>query len=184
MNKLLKVTLLLVLVVGFFGAYRYGAAEDEGRAEGQGPLPPSFDTQVISDGASVKHILEGTYINSGLYESTTSAGVYTPIDSATTVQCPGTSGTCTISADMWAANGNANTTDNENELCLYVDGNPAPNCNYWIGLTPTNNYWTGSSNSQSVSNLSTGAHIVQTYFWSKNGAKVSYYKFNYQVFKP
>lgn len=155
MSKLLKVSLLLAFAIALFGAYRYGQAQDA-LMPGQGPdRPPTFDVENSAepDGVATKHALEGTYNNTGLAEVTTSAGVYTPIDTQLTVVCPGTSGTCTIQGDFWMENGNASTSNNENEICLYVDGSAAPHCDYYTGVTPSDGNWIGSSNSQGVSGV-------------------------------
>jgi len=104
MNKLMKVMLLLAFAVGSFGAYRHIAAQERAPRKGLVPIAlPKFDEQISQspDALATKHILEGTYINSGFYGAVVAAGATVPTDTKLTVACPGTSGTCTIEADMW-----------------------------------------------------------------------------------
>jgi len=191
MSKLLKVTLLLAFAVGLFGAYRYGAAREAGPSQVRASIHfPTFDVQVSPEATlATKHVLEGTYNNSGLFEGTggefVAANTFTAIDTSLTVVCPGTSGTCTIQADMWIVNGAVSSSDNQNSICLYVDGNPANNfCGAYADETPSDNSFVQSSTSQAVTGLAHGNHTVQTYFWSQRGAYVVYYNSNYRVYKP
>jgi hypothetical protein len=95
MHKILKVTSLLALAVASLGIY-------------SGAQTPALATS---------HVIKGTYINNGNYNSNVAAATFTPIDTALSVSCPGTSGTCTIEADMWIQNvsdGGGNT------VCLFT----------------------------------------------------------------
>jgi hypothetical protein len=138
MSKVLKVTLLLALAIGFFGAYRYGAAQEGQSAErSTGPTmtaAPTFQVD-IPDIASVKHVLQGTYINSGRSNAAVPAATFIAVDPQLTVVCPGKPGssTCSVSADMWVQNGESTTSGNWDRVCLYVDGSPGPFCNYLAG---------------------------------------------------
>jgi hypothetical protein len=167
MNKLLKVTSLLALAVGSCGVY--SAA------------------QAVEQALATKHVLEGTYNNDGEYNGSVghvSAETYTPIDTQLTVACPGSSGTCTIQADMWIENGGESSSDNYNVICLYVDGTPSSFCGAKTGETPSDGQYVQNSTSQAVTGLAHGNHTVQTYFYSVNGANVAYYNSNYRVYKP
>ncbi len=165
MNKLLKVTSLLALTVGSYGVY--SAA------------------QAVEQALATKHVLEGTYNNNGTYTGgAVAADTYTPIDTELTVACPGTSGTCTIQADMWIENGGESSSLNANVICLYVDGTPSSFCGAGTGETPSDGSYVQNSTSQAVTGLAHGNHTVQTYFYSFNGAKVAYYSSNYRVYKP
>jgi hypothetical protein len=159
MNKLFKVTLLLVLAVGSFSGY--------------------------SAAQATKHVLEGTYNNNGDYNAYVAAATYTPIDTQLIVDCPGT-GTCSIQADMWIENGNGDYSHpaaNANVICLYVDGQPA-GPGFATGETPSDGSGVDTTTSQFVTGLASGLHTVQTYFYSSYGAKVWYYNSNYRVYKP
>jgi hypothetical protein len=185
MNRLMKIVLLMGLAVVIFGAYRYVSAQDSRAALGGGSAPsaPTFHVD-IPETLSTKHALQGTYINSGsLNGVSVSAGLFTPIDPQLTVLCPGTGGTCTISADMWIQNGATSDTSNLNRVCLYVDGAPAPFCDYYAGETLSDLGLENSTNSDSVT-VTHGNHTVQMYFWSQYGTAIGHYHSNYNVYKP
>jgi len=188
MSKLLKVTLLLALAVGMFGAYRHIAAQETEASKAKSPiLPPTFDVQVSQDpnALATKHVLQGTYNNNGVFgPGTVSGSTSTPIDAQLTVLCPGTSGTCTIQADMWVENGGQTSTLDGVGIRLYVDGKAAPDALYSVGETPSDGSYVQSSSSQAVTGLAHGNHTVQTYFYSDNGANVAYYNSTYRVYKP
>jgi hypothetical protein len=163
MNKLLKATSLLVLAVGSFGVYS--------AAQGR------------SQTLATNHVLKGTYITNGNYNATVPAATYTPIDTQLTVSCPGTSGTCTIEADMWVDNSGSGS-GNINAICVYVDGAQTALCPYENMETPVDGTHVFSSASEPVSGLAPGTHTVQTYYYAANGAFVEYHTTNYRVYKP
>jgi hypothetical protein len=136
---------------------------------------------------STKHVVEGWYINSGL--DTNNGGFVSPaelfpIDSPLTVVCPGTTGTCSIQADMWVMTGGTTFAGNTYFLCLYVDGVPAPNCANSVGSTPSDGTYAQGSTSEIVLGVKHGNHTVQTKIESGDGAFIGYYNFNYRVLKP
>jgi hypothetical protein len=186
MSKPMKATLLLAFAVGLFGAYRYGAAQESGSRRGIVPIPlPTFDVQVSQDPEAVatKHVLEATYINQGFYGAVVAAETLTPIDPQLTLVCPGTSGTCTIEADMWVQS-NASSSDNAISVCLYVDGKATATGCPLTGETPADGAFAVTSFSQSVSGLAHGNHTVRTYYFTDQGAAVEFYCVNYRVYKP
>ncbi|MGB8543663.1 MAG: hypothetical protein WCD49_18690 [Candidatus Acidiferrales bacterium] len=186
MSRLSKICLLLVLAIGFFGAYLIGSAQETRSSKGRPPIPPpTFDVQISQDPnvLATNHVLEKTYNNTGGVPTDAPSNTYTPIDHQLTVLCPGTTGTCSIEADMWVENGDSNSTINANAVCLYVDGKATNFCPY-SGETPADYTWVQSSASQIVSGLAPGNHTVQTYFWSNNGTLTSTYNSNYRVYKP
>ncbi|MFY9904814.1 MAG: hypothetical protein WBD45_19325 [Terriglobales bacterium] len=165
MNKLAKVTLLLALAVGSFSLY--SGAQD------------------LQETLATKHVLQGTYINNGNYNANVPAATYTPIDTKLTVACPGTSGTCTIEADMWVDNYNSSGPSfNSTTICLYVDGVQTSGCAYETAETPLDGSHVHNSTSQPLSGLAPGNHTVQTYFRANDGAFAEYYTTNYRVYKP
>jgi hypothetical protein len=167
MNKLSKVTLLLAFAVGSFGVYS-GAQE----------APETLATN---------HVLKGTYINNGDFGGVVSSETWTPIDTQLTVPCPGSSGTCTIQADMLIQNGGEGAFSSPDyfEICFRVDGNPSSGfCSGEAGVTPTDGTFLESSSSQAATGLAPGNHTVQTYFNSVFGAHVFYYSSTYRVYKP
>ncbi len=139
--------MLLAFAVGLFGVYRYGAAQESGSRRGLVPIPlPTLDVQIPQDpeALATKHVLEGTYINQGFYGAVVAAEATSPIDPQLTMACPGTSGTCTIEADMWVQS-NASSSDNAISVCLYVHGKaPATGC-VLTGETPADGAWAVNS---------------------------------------
>jgi hypothetical protein len=151
---------------------------------GLGLFAQAQEGQVV---LSTKHVVEGWYINSGL--DTNNGGFVSPaelfpIDSPLTVVCPGTTGTCSIQADMWVMNGGTTFAGNTYFLCLYVDAVPAPNCASNVGSTPSDGTFAQGSTSEIVRGVIHGNHTVQTKIESADGAFIEYYNFNYRVLKP
>ena len=68
--------------------------------------------------------LQGTYVDQATTTSTAiPAGTMVAIGNPITVTCtPSFKTGCTLVADMWATNGAGNTSGNQFELCLLVDG--------------------------------------------------------------
>jgi hypothetical protein len=189
MNKVMKVVLLLAVVaVGLFGAYRYGMAQEAESTLGRiASSPPTFNVELSPEplALATNHTLQRNYYNNGNYGAAVPADVFTPIDTQLTVQCPGTSGTCTFQADMWIESGYGTHAENIHAICLYVDGNPAStDCSYASGQTPSDGSFTKTSTSQSVSGIAPGNHTVQTYFNPTYGVTVARFASNYRVYKP
>ena len=190
MNRIsaLKAPLFLVLAIGFFSAYRYGKAQEQSSELGNGQAfesAPTFPVEIPAI-TSTKHVLEGTYINSASLPAIGSIPpeTFIPIDTRLTVACPGTTGTCSIQADMLVQNGGTTATGNVNRICLYVDGKPGPNCDEFAGETSADGRFTNATNSDIVSDLKPGNHTVQMYFWSSQGTTAAHYEVNYHVYEP
>jgi hypothetical protein len=155
MSKLSKVTLLALAVASF---------------------------SIFSNAAATKHVLQGTYINNGNYNADVPAATFTPIDTQLIVTCPGTTGTCTIEADMWVQNSNG-TEATPNSICLYVDGVASGGCPFAGGATDPG-YFETMTSSWPVSGLAPGEHTVQTFVYSTHGEFVGDHTSNYRVYKP
>jgi hypothetical protein len=188
LRRLLKVTLLLALAVGLFGAYRYVAAQESQLGLDRVRINlPTFDpqTSVEPDSVDMNHVLERTYIANGNMGTFIAASTNVQIGPQVTVVCPGATGTCTIQADMWVQNGGGiDKKENQNDICLEVDGALSSGCPYTTGETPIDGGFVQSSSSQSISGIATGDHTVQTYFSTYYGAQVNYYNSTYRVYKP
>jgi hypothetical protein len=185
MSKLLKVTLLVIFAVGLIGAYRNDAAQEGRTGLGRNSIHfPRFAAEISPDALATKHVLEGTYNSSGNFDATVTPSNATAISLPLTISCPGTTGTCTIQADMWIQNGAQTSNHNTNLVCLYIDGAPLAFCDFEAGESPNDGTLVQTSSSQGVSGLARGNHTVQTYFWTENGAYVGYYNSNYRVYKP
>lgn len=172
----------VALALALSGAFSQAAAQESPNG-GAASRAPSFHVNIPA-APSTKEVLQGTYINSGVAGISVPANTFTPIDNLLTVVCPGTTGTCSIQADMWVQNGFAFSSGNSNRVCLYVDGNPAPFCNYLADETLADGGFENSTSSDIVRGLSLGNHTVQTIFYSGNGANVSHHHSNFKVFKP
>lgn len=185
MSKLLKGILLLTFSVGLIGAYRYGAAQETGTTLARTSIHfPTFAVEISTEALATKHALEGTYISAGNFDATITPSNATAVSPPLTVSCPGTTGTCTIQADMWIQNGAQTSNHNTNLVCLYIDGAPSAFCDFEAGESPNDGTLVQTSSSQEISGLAHGNHTVQTYFWTENGAYVGYYNSNYRVYKP
>jgi hypothetical protein len=188
MNRIFKIALLAACVVGSFGAYRFVAAQESQAGPERSRVNfPNFSGQSMAEPHSVgtNHVLDRTYIANGNYGMFVAASTNVQIGPQITVECPGTSGTCTIQADMWIQNGNGSDKKaNENAICLEVDGVTSSGCPYTSGETPIDGGFVQSSSSQSISGITTGNHTVQTYFSTVDGAQVNYYNSTYRVYKP
>jgi hypothetical protein len=186
MNKIFKMILLVVFAIALFGAYRYGAAQETRSVEGRtATYAHTFDSEIsVTEDVATQHVIQGTYNNNSNEYVSVPAEKYTPIDAPLTIVCGGTTGTCTVEADLWIATGAGDKPDNEFEICLYVDGKANQFCDSSVGETDTSGAFIVASTSQSVTGLAIGNHSVQTYFYSGQGAYVGYYNFNYRVYKP
>jgi len=133
--------------------------------------------------ATTRFTLQGSYIDAGYYGS---SGLFSPRNTNTAigkpivVNCPG-SGTCVIEADLFIQSGKSDVTGNQYNLCLFVDGASAPNCQI-VGSTPSDFTYTNGSTSQQAT-VSPGDHVVQAYFMSYKGARVFNFTSNYRVYK-
>jgi len=184
MNRLVKIGLVIGLAVVMFGTYRYVSAQEgqSGKARGY-DTAPTFHVD-IPEVIATKHVLQSTYLNSGdLGGASFPANTFTPVDTQLTVVCPGTSGTCSIQADMLVQNG-AGGSGNLNRVCLYVDGVAGPYCNYFADESSSDGEYINAVQADIVSGVAHGNHTVQMYFWTENGAGVAHYQASYHVYKP
>jgi hypothetical protein len=187
MKKLLRAGLVAVLAIVLFGAYRHVSAQ-EGQSAARGSEATQAPVSNVDNPVTLatKHVLQATYINSGNYgDVLVGGGPFVPIDTQLTVLCPGTSGTCSIEADMLVENGGESSPLNTNSVCLIVDGSPGNSCSFAEGgEVPSDQTYTGTTNFDIVSGLAHGNHTVQMFFRSASGAFVARYHVNYHVYKP
>lgn len=135
--------------------------------------------------AATRFTLQGSYIDAGYYVTSglvSPRNVNTPIGKPVVVDCPGSSGNCVIEADLFIQSGKSDVTGNQYNLCLFVDGASAPNCQI-VGSTPSDFTYTNGATSQQAT-VSPGDHVVQAYFQSYKGARVFNFTSNYRVYKP
>src|SRR5258706_7149015 len=85
---------------------------------------------------SVKHILKGTYVSSGIINFTLPAATFTALDGAQTAVCP-LSTPCTLLANMFATSG-LDSAGGNRALCLSVNGSIVGACPY-SGRSATDN---------------------------------------------
>jgi hypothetical protein len=185
MSKLikgLKITSAMTLVVLLVGAYQVASAQAVPGASGK--RAPSFtDTDLATPPPAVAkgHVLEKTYLHTGDYNANVPAGVFTPIDSKSTISCP--RGPCTIFAHMLVENGEGSTTGNYSIILLYVDGS-AVDSEYYVGITPSDATFINFTQDTQLNNLATGNHTVQMFYESFYGAFVAHYAVTYALYEP
>ena len=100
MKGFLKVGLLIAVAMALFGTYRFVSAQDE-TSPGRIPVKaPTFHKEIpanapkfnkgIPDVVLTEHVLDGTYLTIGAGRGApVPAATLTPIDSPSTVVCPG-----------------------------------------------------------------------------------------------
>jgi hypothetical protein len=184
MKKLFQVGLPLALVV-VLGTYSLVSAQGEkprpGRVEAE---PPVFDTSAAPPAAPIKHFLQGTYLISGNgFGASISAATFTAVDAASTVTCPGPTGTCTIAADQHVET-RGSVASNDMALCLYVDGSPTANSCFFTADTPSDGTFVQSANISWSGNVGVGTHTVQTFIYSTGGCTMYQFNLQYSVYKP
>jgi hypothetical protein len=86
------------MALALFGAFSQAAAQESPNGSAANRAP-SFHVNTPA-APSTKEVLQGTYINSGVAGISVPANTFTPIDKLLTVVCPGTTGTCSIQADV------------------------------------------------------------------------------------
>jgi hypothetical protein len=164
MNGFVKASLLVALIGGLLGVYTFVSAQ----------APPS----------SIRESVEGTYFDEGYYQGgfAVGGGMTVQIGTPLAVTCPGKSA-CTILADLFVQTGAGTTPKNLYSACMYVDGVRALNCQD-VGTTPEDGtYLVGEVSNMQVG-VAPGNHVVQTYFWTQNGASVYNHTSIYRVYKP
>ena len=184
MSKLiegLKISSAMTCVVLLIGGYQVASAQAADGASSQ--RAPSFaDTGLaIPDAVAKGHVLIKTYSHTGNYGGSAPSGVYTPIDSKTTISCP--KGPCTIFAHMLVENGLGSGAQNYSTLLLYVDGAPADDT-WLVGVAPSDGSWINVSQDTQINNLATGTHTVQMFYKSTLGATVDHYAVSYALYEP
>lgn len=190
MNRIVKIGLLMALVVGLFGSYRLVSAQDEvsrgSRVKVEAAVFHAQDTaQTTNAPAAIKHILTGTIINTcgaSCPIMSMPAFGFTPVDAATTVTCPGTSGTCTFEADqvveVSAASGGI-------ALCFAIDGTFVDGGCFFSEEAPADGSYIQAHTTLSLSGVLHGTtHTVQTYVDSGVSGTFSYYNVDYRIYKP
>jgi hypothetical protein len=127
----------------------------------------------------VHHVLKNMSNTTGT--GFTVAAGFNAVDSANTVVCPGTSGTCLIQAQEWAQVG-GNASGGRVAICFFVDGVDINGC-YFNGEMPADGNYAMFSVTQGIP-VAFGSHTVQTYVYSDGGGAGGLYNFNYNVYKP
>jgi len=178
MYKSAKLSLLAVLTAGLFASASMLAQDAQARP----PLKPPVMRLTHLPPVAVKHTGNGVYINTGNLATTIPAATFTAVDAPITVVCPGTSGNCLLQADEWIQTGLGSTTFNEFALCFYVDGVSIGSC-WYNGSTPADGSFVLGTTSAGKT-VPHGAHTVQTFVYSINGAYMSYFNNTYRIYKP
>jgi len=183
MSRIQNITLLTVFSIAGCALL---SAQSQSTSPGAAPANPPLQRSV-NPPAGANHILQGTYFSVGNHFSAMAPpATYTPVDNPQTIQCPGSSGTCTIEADMWVETGNTSIgTPNNFALCASVDGVFIENgaC-YYSADTPNDASFVTGTRSDTRGGYAVGSHTVQTYIYTNNGTPVQQYNVSYRVYKP
>jgi len=107
------------------------------------------------------------------------AFTYTPIDSAITITCPGTTGSCLIVSEQWTQL--SAPTGAQAITCMYVDGAPDAFCGNFDGEVFASFANATTSHQTAVPH---GTHTVQTYVLTTCNALANYFDYHYQVYRP
>ncbi len=186
----------MALALVLFGAYRHVSAQGESK-RGNPPASalishkaPISPNTIKASVATNQALLRNYFVNGNQNGTSFAAGEYTAVDSPLTVQCPGSSGTCTIVADMWVQSGGASSASNNYAVCLYVDGvnvatsgDGSNGCHYTEN-TPSDGTFIEAGEENTLSGVALGDHTVQTFLYTNNGTPVSFYNISYHVYKP
>jgi hypothetical protein len=180
MDKRLKLVICASLVVMLVAAYAVISVQAGNPAQNS---PVSSTRAEQPDTVLPNRTLAKTYMSYDNGLVAVAAG-FQPIDSPTTVLCPGTSGTCTIVAEE-NLQLSGTTAGNRWAICLFVDGTQAsqPNCPF-LGFVTSDGSYAANSFSQAFSGLSFGSHTVQSFVYTDSGANRSIYSIHYRVYRP
>jgi len=191
MKKAAKIGCLVAVAIAVFGAYGYLTAHSKHSQAGKTPFTPPVFSVLPSEAAPAlakNHALVRNYYTAGTLDGAAiSVTTHTPVDSLQTVQCPGTSGICTIIADHWLEvrnPGGEALTGNAVGGCLYVDGVADGNCGFFDDEIPPDGSWAQATSSHHRGGVGLGNHTVQTIIFCLSGCEVSYFHVNYRVYKP
>jgi hypothetical protein len=167
--------LVAILCVSVFSTMALAAGK-------KAPGPNTQGVQVAQTLAptSVKHILKGTYISSGILNFTLPAATFTALDGAQTAVCP-LATPCTLIASMYATSG-IDAAGGNRALCLSVNGGIVGACPY-SGRSATDNSYS-QFGTQDIAISFTGSISVQTLAFSDTGATVYMFSSTYAVYKP
>jgi hypothetical protein len=167
--------LVAILCVSVFSTVAFAAGK-------KAPGPNTQGVQVAQTLAptSVKHILKGTYISSGVINFTLPAATFTALDGAQTAVCPQVT-PCTLIASMFATSG-LDSAGGNRALCLSVNGGIVGACPY-SGRSATDNSFS-QFGTQDIAVSFTGSISVQTLAFSDTGATVYMFSTTYAVYKP
>lgn len=191
MKKAAKIGGLVALAIAMFGAYGYLTAQSKHSQAGKTLSTPPVFSVLPSEAApalATNHALVRNYYTAGTLGGVEiSAHVFTPVDTIQTVQCPGTSGNCTIIADHWLEVRNplgGARSGNGVDGCLYVDGVGDGHCGLIDDEAPPDGSWAQATSSHHTSGVGLGNHTVQTFIFCNSGCDLAYFHVNYRVYKP
>lgn len=168
-------TLALFLVAGaLIAAPAHSARSQQTSPAGQHGAPPPtliFNRKLVS-----------TTQSWSCCGTTTLGSGFVAIDSPLNFRCP--TGGCTVSAQQ-NVQIETSTDSNAWAICTYVDGSEMtqPECPY-LGYIPNDGFFHAGNFTQNQSGLAAGAHTLQTYVYSDNGATLGIYNITYQLYTP
>jgi hypothetical protein len=136
-------------------------------------------SQAKAPASLTKHVLKVTYFTDSVASAHLSGGGNTPLDTPTTIVCPGTTGTCMIRADALVLLGQSGSTGNVTCTLLDID-------NVDVGCPQTGEVGTAFAQFPSSVGftVSPGSHTVQTWVFVLSDAELGGYQITYRLYKP
>lgn len=183
----LAVTAIAVVLLG---TYQHAFTQESQESKGKNPSSSAaIPSQEISPALAINEGISRTYVVHGSGPSSIPASSWTAVDPGLTIVCPGTTGKCTITADISVQSGGGSTASNSGAVALSVDGtivctSDASNGCHYAAEIPSDGRFVEDNELNQLSGVTLGNHTVQTFVWSDNGAVGGFYNIRYQVLKP
>jgi hypothetical protein len=142
----------------------------------------------VATAGSAQNVYANRVLRTTRFTTDTTSGAITipsgvvALDSPGTINCPGTSGTCTLEIDQHVQVGGSQVASNQVGICTMVDGAFLP-CPI-LGVVPLSGFWATPSFVQVRSGLGLGSHTVQTFVSTVAGGSRSSYSVTYRIYKP
>ena len=166
-----------IVGIGVFSA----VSAEAGRVSSTVAFRGHLNTQVHPNAAVNEKLTSSALTRSNTIGFPISGGnVVVPIDSATTLNCKGTT-PCTIEADMSVELQNATTSMSHVSICVEIDGNLT--CPYTSEVSADGLYNTYSM-IQNAPGITPGLHTVQTVVISPQALNGAFAYSTYHVYKP
>lgn len=172
--SLLAIAVVVCLVSSSFAQKRVTAPKTMPVSGGVGPA------------LAVNHVLKHTYNTTGDSFAFATGFTWTAVDALQTINCPGTTGTCTVIAPHWIQLGGNATAGDHAATCIYVDGSSSydTGCGFYSTILDASGLYEQTSSTHTLAKVPFGNHTIQTYVWTDDGETIGFYDVTYSVYKP